>query len=639
MAVREADNNVKLVVLERLAALQKQHAAVVNEGILDVLRVLACPDAEVRRRAIELVLGGVSGRVAEETVGHLRKELQRARGAEGQLEYKRSVLRAVHVIAGRFPETAAAAVACWAEFLGDAEASSVLELPAYIKEALEGAPGLHDSTVEVLAEALPGVTQPAVAQALLWTLAEFASRANVEAVLAAVRTGLGPLPLTTASEPDEDADLQPTTKTRVLADGTYVMDTAQADKAPSSIPVLKKMLLAGHHAVGASVALALTKLMLRDMGWDAAALNARKADVLLTVTAILRLGLSPQPAVPLDEDTYDRAMLCIQVLARPDAALADVLATHCHAAFKESLAAKSGPKTAVTPPDAPLQFRLQRPATLLVAPDYAQKDLERALHDSAATGSAPRLASALSKVVQLTGFSDPVYAETYVHVHARDIVLDVLLVNQTDTTLTGLSLDLATSGDLKVVDKPAPLTLAPRGFATARLALKVCSTGNGLVYGALSYGSVEPKSVILAPIPIDIVDYIRPAQIDEAAFRSGWLVLEWENKIVIDPVAVSAATGPASELKFFLDALLKACHLACITPAMGLADSGDYLAACMYARSVFSEDVLGNICLERSADPEGRVVVSGHVRLRSKTQGIAVALGDKITAFVAAHKR
>lgn len=39
--------------------------------------------------------------------------------------------------------------------------------------------------------------------------------------------------------------------------------------------------------------------------------------------------------------------------------------------------------------------------------------------------------SKLNKVTQLTGFSDPVYSEAYVHVNQYDIVLDVLIVNQT----------------------------------------------------------------------------------------------------------------------------------------------------------------------------------------------------------------
>jgi len=50
------------------------------------------------------------------------------------------------------------------------------------------------------------------------------------------------------------------------------------------------------------------------------------------------------------------------------------------------------------------------------------------------------------QVTQLTGFSDPVYAEAYVHVNQYDIVLDVLIVNQTSDTLQNLTLELATLG-------------------------------------------------------------------------------------------------------------------------------------------------------------------------------------------------
>ena len=41
----------------------------------------------------------------------------------------------------------------------------------------------------------------------------------------------------------------------------------------------------------------------------------------------------------------------------------------------------------------------------------------------------------LLQVIQLTGFSDPVYAEAYVNINQYDIVLDVLIVNQTGDTL------------------------------------------------------------------------------------------------------------------------------------------------------------------------------------------------------------
>jgi coatomer subunit beta len=54
-----------------------------------------------------------------------------------------------------------------------------------------------------------------------------------------------------------------------------------------------------------------------------------------------------------------------------------------------------------------------------------------------------------------------------------------------------------------------------------------------------------------------------------------------------------------------------------------------FLAANLYSRSVFGEDALVNLSVERK-DAEGRL--SGYIRIRSKTQGIALSLGDRITA-------
>ena len=67
-----------------------------------------------------------------------------------------------------------------------------------------------------------------------------------------------------------------------------------------------------------------------------------------------------------------------------------------------------------------------------------------------------------------TGFSDPVYAEAYVTVHQYDIVLDVTVINRTTDTLQNLCLELATMGDLKLVERPQNHTLGPGAHKTIR---------------------------------------------------------------------------------------------------------------------------------------------------------------------------
>lgn len=52
-----------------------------------------------------------------------------------------------------------------------------------------------------------------------------------------------------------------------------------------------------------------------------------------------------------------------------------------------------------------------------------------------------------------------------------------------------------------------------------------------------------------------------------------------------------------------------------------------FLSANLYAKSVFGEDALVNVSIEKQSDEK----LSGYIRIRSKTQGIALSLGDKIT--------
>jgi len=49
------------------------------------------------------------------------------------------------------------------------------------------------------------------------------------------------------------------------------------------------------------------------------------------------------------------------------------------------------------------------------------------------------------------------------------------------------------------------------------------------------------------------------------------------------------------------------------------------------ARSVFGEDALVNISVERKDDGDGKLC--GYIRIISKTQGIALSLGDRITSI------
>ncbi len=228
--------------------------------------------------------------------------------------------------------------------------------------------------------------------------------------------------------------------------------------------------------------------------------------------------------------------------------------------------------------------------------------------------------SKLSRVVQLTGFSDPVYAEAYVNVHQYDILLDVLIVNQTPDTLQNLTLEFSTLGDLKLVERPAPHTLSPHGFHTIKANIKVSSTETGVIFGNIVYdgpGALDTTVVILNDIHIDIMDYIVASECTEAQFRSMWTEFEWENKVNVNT--------NITDLREYLNHIMKSTNMGCLTPEHALSGDCGFLAANLYAKSIFGEDALANICLEKVGE-----AITGHIRIRSKTQGMALSLGDKV---------
>ena len=102
--------------------------------------------------------------------------------------------------------------------------------------------------------------------------------------------------------------------------------------------------------------------------------------------------------------------------------------------------------------------------------DEVATDLQRAT-GLADDGAPPE--AALQRTMQLTGLSDAVYAEAVVITHQYDVVLDVTVINRTSTTMQSLCLELATMGDLKLVERPQNYTLAAGESKRLRANIKV----------------------------------------------------------------------------------------------------------------------------------------------------------------------
>lgn len=96
-----------------------------------------------------------------------------------------------------------------------------------------------------------------------------------------------------------------------------------------------------------------------------------------------------------------------------------------------------------------------------------------------------------SRVYQLTGYSDQIYAEAFVEVHHYDILLKIILTNRTNKTLPNVSVEILTQGNLRIVDKPQTHTLRAFTSVTVKASLKVSSTDNGAIYGYITFDSAS----------------------------------------------------------------------------------------------------------------------------------------------------
>jgi coatomer subunit beta len=656
LILKESDNNVKLIVLDRLIALKEvpAHERVLQDLVMDILRILSAPDLEVRKKTLTLALDLVSSRNIEEMVLVLKKEIVKTNNAvehEDTGKYRQLLVRTLHQCSVKFPDVAASIIPILIEFLSDQNELAAADVLVFVREAIQRFDNMNKLVISKLLENFSAIKALKIHRAALWILGEYCTTAeDIQSVMNLIRQSLGEIPIVddemrkaAGDGKEEDTQLSGGNVQRlVTADGTYATQSAFSTAAPTKKeevrPPLRQYLMDGDFFVGAALATTLTKLALRyiTITDDKRKQNAFVAEAMLIMATIIHFGKSGLPTKPITDDDVDRIALCLRVLSERTSLMSDIFNTKCRKSLSVMLATKAEEekqfqkskerKEVRVQADDPISFlQLINKADLGMGENQFEVTLSQALGMTGKKDSDPLASSKLNKVTQLTGFSDPVYAEAYVNVNQYDIVLDVLIVNQTSDTLQNLTLELATLGDLKLVEKPQPVTMGPHDFCNIKANVKVASTENGIIFGNIVYdvtGAASDRNcVVLNDIHIDIMDYIVPASCTDTEFRQMWAEFEWENKVSVNT--------NITNLPEYLTHLINSTNMKCLTPEKGLHGDCGFMAANMYARSIFGEDALANLSIERPANTPNATVI-GHIRIRAKSQGMALSLGDKI---------
>ncbi|KAJ2796489.1 coatomer subunit beta, partial [Coemansia furcata] len=448
LAAKESDNNVKIIVLERLDQLRTRHEGILDDLVMDLLRVLSTPDLGVRRKALAIVMKLASRRNVNDVIAMLRKELSKTVASGGDQQDKASefrllLIQTIHTCASEFPEVAADVVDLFLDSISEFGASSATDAIIFVREVAEKFPGLRQNIIKHLVSSFLDFKTGKVIRGALWILGEYAESGDeIRDVWTKLREAIGELPLLAAEQRELEASkesgdkspLEPTAAVsvpasrRVLPDGTYATESAMTASASASTsaalkldskPPLRAVLLHSDFFTGTVLASTLAKLVLRFArleGESDEQLNSLRAEAVLIMAGVIRVGQSTFVSNAIDEDSYDRVLACIRALEYMDedaAVLTDAFISDTQSAFARLVKGEAkrereekklhSKETAVQVDDA-IGFRLVAKKAASDADDSIERDIELA------TGEAEGRAavSKLDTVVQLTGFSDAV---------------------------------------------------------------------------------------------------------------------------------------------------------------------------------------------------------------------------------------
>lgn len=383
LLVEQSDNNVKLIVLEKITELKQRHTKVLQTILMDILRALDSPDMDIRRKTLAIALDLLSPRNVTDVVNLLKKEMvkssQAAAANENEKigEYRQMLIQSIHQAAVKFPEIAGSVVDVMMDFLSDPNTSAAVDVIMFVREVIEKYPHLRPGIKDKLIEIFGTIKSSRVYRIALWILGEHCQQpADVLESYNVIKIALGgEQPLTQPNEAEEEAAAAPpqeaTTqiKTVLLHDGTYgsqVVTTEPAASAASGAekePNLRGLLTGGDFFLGSVLATTLTKFVIRAGNFDeqdATLLQVRNFSA-ECMAVLCQIGLLAQASVTAtnagaatpstntsqtaDLDCLERVGMCLRVLTDKDDSTRKLWADHCSSVYSNMLAEKEAQNT------------------------------------------------------------------------------------------------------------------------------------------------------------------------------------------------------------------------------------------------------------------------------------------------------
>jgi len=655
------DNNVKLIVINKIIELKDRYSKLLQECIVEILSVVKNSSShEIRRRALDLATDLITLQNKSDVISFLEKEIKFAskeldEKEKSTHEYRKFIIKKVNDLTIQFPDTIPVILqALLNNFLclsNSKAEDSALESAIFVREMMESHEEFRKNVAKSIRENLYEIRSSKAIRVLLWCLGEYSeSEDELTKSFEVIMENVGSLPLKSSVKDrefikenkestglnEEESKQKTITKTIVLADGSYGTETVVVDENNKPTKAsdtneqevktpIRNLIEAEEFFLCGVLSLSLFKLILKTKKKMSKSFKKMSVETLIFYCSYLRIH---QDNKKFDPDNKNRIAMCIKLLSNLSKTPMAVAERIINGEGRKILASiidqkierleqrkqkrmEKNQQSVVVQPDESLMFRQLRD----VESGEADFEFEVGAADLTAESDLDFLGNKKKKVdseirtYQLTGLSDDIYVEGRLEIHQYDLILNLLLVNRTKNTLPSVDVTLLTLGSIKIVEKPVAINLKGYSSDTMRASLKVFNTENGGIYGYVNYEAIQPVSIPLDGIEIDFMDSLHPGFCTEAEFKKMWSDYEWENKIIVQTTI--------EDIQEYIDDLQKRLNANRLTPLTGK-ESG-FLVTTFYAKSKFDEDALLNVSIEKTK--EGKI--NGLIRIRAKTEGMA----------------
>lgn len=630
-----SDNNMKLILVENLLALKQTHKRILQEQAVELLRALSSPSIDIRTTCVNLVLDLLTERNVEDVIRIFKKELLAVQGKKEEIVYQDLLVNALHTCAVSYPGITEQVGLV--EVLMDScllQEGTDTDVSSFIQQIVVEYPTLRPVILNKLTHIFAEIVSGNVYRTALWILAEFSE--DAEKAINCILNSIGEGPYFNKKERTETVETQSpgqkSTKTIILPDGTYGTQILSAREVvkPKHLTGLRKLLTEVEEVdfyLITIISKSLAKLFHR-VPLDRQ--EPVRVSILTVLCGIVQIKSYPKKSrkseefsdvpVSIDPENFEQVVRCVQCLT--GLAEADFVqgGLGLYSSSQQEFYKKTEEnalEAQLTQPDDLIAIKQLRGKDGLSDLDFSDDSLFRSIFVDKVQDD---FAAKLNNVRTLTGLDDVVYVEVSLKMNHYDIILDFGVFNRSNDTLKNVTLELAVEGELKLVEKPQIVNIGPGQQVPLKACVKVNNTEAGVIFGNLTYDTARGgnvKVISLNEIVVDTIEYIYPATCSDNFFRKMWQEFKWEYPVTV--------TSTSTRLEEFVKKIAEKSNMQILTPDGVLKCSQNFLVCNMYAKSRFNEDALMNVSLEMKESG-----ISGNVRIRTKTQGMAKCLGLRV---------